>query len=310
MARPLLILIIAALMIAAAGYSASVSTTTAGQITTRDATDLDVRDNDGQLFVIIYSAEGVKQCSFDATVSLNGGRVEAILADDVLGRISVGSTVTDLPEGLAAGRVIPGPVHVDDEGRLKGGYSECEAVGEAAHHAGSATSYYNLYPDRSGNLSYRAWTINGDPVPLQDTLLIINDVENVWEAQFNYALAAGGEDPFNFFGRAHTQLSNVNYSRMDTNTQVAYFCAGATTACFYVTSRIGGQINRAIIVYGPTVWGDPNDWFQHGLAHEFGHGFALLHHLPNCGWVMSRDNCPDLAVAADIGTALEDVLGY
>ena len=123
-------------------------------------------------------------------------------------------------------------------------------------------------------------------------------------------LAAGGEDSFNFFGRAHTQLSNVNYSRMDTNTQVAYFCAGATTACFYVTSRIGGQINRSVIVYGRKVCGDPNDWFQHGLAHEFGHGFALLHHLPNCGFVMSRDNCPDLAVAADIGTALEDVLGY
>ncbi len=309
MVRSILIVLLGA-MIIAAGLG-TVSTTTAGQSTPRDITNGEMRGADGQLFVIIYSELGVRHCSFDARVSLQDGRVAEILADDIQDRVGVGSAVADLPRGLESGRVIPGPVHIDDEGRLNAGYAECVVVGEVAHHADSSPdSWLALYPGWSGHLTYRAWTVGAEPVPFLDAMLIINDVENVWEPQFNFALVAGGEDPFDFEGLDYDEQAAANYARMDTNQQVAFFCGGATTACFIVTASSGGKFLRANIVYGPTVWGDPNDWFQHGLAHEFGHGFSLDHHEASCGWVMSSDNCPDLADADDIATALEDVLGY
>jgi hypothetical protein len=211
------------------------------------------------------------------------------------------------------------PVHIAD-GQVVAGYAECEVLthgdvdGEAASHADTnPKSWADLYPSGSGHLSYRAWTVNAQPVPTQDSLLIISDVESYWEAPFDYALAAGGDRQFDFQGLAYNNsAAEATYGRMDNNTQVNLFCGGSIfTACFYHTSVNGqGQFVKANIIYGPQVWQDPNPSFQHGLAHEFGHSFSLVHHVPTCTTVMSPDGCSQLATAAEIATALGTVLGY
>lgn len=184
------------------------------------------------------------------------------------------------------------------------------ATSTQAHHAEqNPQGWHDLYPGRSGHVSYKAWTVNAGPVPTQDALLILNDVENVWEPMFDYALAAGGEPQFHFQPLAYNQSAEAQYARMDTVLQVQWFCAGATVACFAAQVDGDNEIISADIIYGPNVWQDPNDAFQQSLAHEFGHGVALAHH-GSCGFVMGPDGCTDLATAADIATALDVVFGY
>lgn len=277
-------------------------------------------DDAGRLVREIFGLDGTHaRCTFDAEVAVEAGRITTIEAIGTAARVELGSDIKALPDDLRSGQVIPMPVHVVD-GQAVAGYAECEvltpglAEGTAASNAdASPKSWADLYPSGSGHLSYRAWTVNAQPVPTQDSLLIISDVESYWEAPFDYALAAGGDRQFDFQGVSYNDSSaEASYARMDNTDQVLFFCQnGINTACFSPTQRNAqGQVLKANVIYGPAVWQDPNPSFQHGLAHEFGHGFALAHHIPQCTTVMSPDGCTQLASAADIATALGTVLGY
>lgn len=273
--------------------------------------------HDVRLSALISSNAGTHECFLDAQVGLTNSRVADVVLQDSSSDVALGERVLDLPAGLESGNVIPGPVFRDGEGQLRAGYSECVTIETdrepergASHHTDpNPKSWTNLYGGESGYLSYKAWTVNAEPVPLQDALLILNDVENVWEPMFDFALAYGGYPTFDFDPKDYTETADQKYARMDTIAQVTWFCRNAIVTACAIRWTADEKIVAADLVYGPLIWEDPNDWFQHGLAHEFGHTFWLAHHVPDCGYVMSPDNCPDLAVADDIATAL-GVLEY
>lgn len=191
---------------------------------------------------------------------------------------------------------------------------------------GYLATYYELYPERSGHLTWKAWTIQAEPVPLAEAWLLVDVVDNTWEQMFNYALAVGGYRLFDFEGIAYDQSADVSYARMDTQQQVDWFCSAGAAACLHWDPMPAGEgvdwvddadrddrreLIRADIVYGPAVWGDPNDEFRHGTAHEWGHGFGLAHHgVGVCETVMSGDGCTNMPAASDIATALDTVYGY
>lgn len=184
---------------------------------------------------------------------------------------------------------------------------------------GYVYTYRWLYPEDSGLLFWKAWTVDEEAVPLREALLLINAVENSWEAMFNYVLLLAGVRPFNFFGLGHHATADVKYARMNTTAQVQFFCQGGSTAClfpdavYYDPVRDIFELEGSFIVYGPIVSGASNAVFQHVVAHEWGHGFGLAHHNNVCGFVMSAKlplQCTNMPVGADIVTALDTVYGY
>jgi hypothetical protein len=266
-----------------------------------------------RLEVVIFGMNGVeKRCYFDAEVTIENGAVLTV-QEAAAGRSPIpGTRVEGLAASLSVGRLIPGPVFLDEAGRVLAGYESCEGLrAHVMHHSDPPPvfGWLDLFPGGSGHLSYRAWTVYQQPVPTGDAWLIVDNMEVRWEAPFDYALASAGLPQSNFKGFAYNQQAEVNYARMETIDQVRWICGtDIVTACFEGYTNAGGFVYTNI-VYGPLVWQDPPLGFEHGLAHEFGHGFSLKHHVPLCGYVMSPDGCSDLPVGNDIATALE-VMDY
>jgi hypothetical protein len=136
---------------------------------------------------------------------------------------------------------------------------------------------------------------------------------------FDYALVAGGYREFDFAGVAYNQSANAKYARMNTETEVLFFCGLGNVACFFYPSVIDPDPNQGFatvlsssLVYGPHVYNDPVANFTKHVSHEWGHGFGLAHEgqAPPCVTVMTRGECTNQPVAADIGTALDTVYGY
>lgn len=178
-----------------------------------------------------------------------------------------------------------------------------------------------LYPPPdSGDLSWKGWTINQQPLPDRDILLAMDVVNNKWAPSLNYALAAGGYRTFDFVVKPHnSSAADAKYARMDTQEQVTWFCDNPTfIACFNLEeyeyhSGVGRWVTtEASLVYGPTVYGYSNAKFSYVLSHEWGHGFGLAHHSACSGSVMASGlGCSGgQPTAAEIATALETVYGY
>lgn len=181
-------------------------------------------------------------------------------------------------------------------------------------------THHHLYPGTSGQITWKAWTINATDVPLRDAVILIQVVDLTWELGFAYALVSGGYRPFDFAGVGHHASANVSYARMDNNTQMLWFCGSSiAVACFLRDVVLDpdpnqgfATVDRASIVYGPHVWSDPDANFAKHVSHEWGHGFGLAHEgqAPPCVTVMTQGECTNGPVAADIGTALSTVYGY
>jgi hypothetical protein len=179
-----------------------------------------------------------------------------------------------------------------------------------------------LYPDQSGSLYWKAWTVNGTAVPLADQWILADVVLNKWEAPLDYALAGGGYRQFNFIGAPYNGYANAKYARMDNQSQVDWFCSSGDTesdtmACFDWETRVYDndsqpiryKVTTASLIYGNHVWSDPVAKFAKHVSHEGGHGMGLGHHpvAPPCETVMSRGECNNQPTADDIVTSLTNL---
>lgn len=202
-------------------------------------------------------------------------------------------------------------------------------LAQASHSApdndwGYRFTWYLLYPDKTGHISWKAYVNeDGGPVPLRDALILIDAVDNTWEAMLDYALAAGGYREFNIEGVAHDESAAVSYMRANTQPEVNYVCGpnppgGIIVGCFAVASSTNYSttdpdreaVLKAVLPYGPEVWDQPNNsYFSNHVAHEFGHGFGLAHHS-SCTSVMGPFERENMPTASDIDTALDEVYGY
>jgi hypothetical protein len=91
-----------------------------------------------EMVVDLTTGDAIYQrCFFDASVSIENGRVRWIVAGDAKGRIQHGDPVMNVPAHASydGGPSASLPVHFDDEGTLQFGSERCEEipVTEAAH---------------------------------------------------------------------------------------------------------------------------------------------------------------------------------
>lgn len=86
---------------------------------------------EGRLTVGIVNGEPV-QCVFDARVTLTAdGTVHEVdlIGEAAAGKIEPGMVVEGAAEVFPDGAAIPVPVHLDENGALRGSYASCEPQG-------------------------------------------------------------------------------------------------------------------------------------------------------------------------------------
>lgn len=93
---------------------------------------VDAGPTEGRLSRNIINGE-LTECVFDAEITLEpGGVVKDVVnvGADAEGKIEPGMVVEGAADVFPDGAGIPVPVHLDDEGVLRGSYDSCELVSE------------------------------------------------------------------------------------------------------------------------------------------------------------------------------------
>lgn len=177
-----------------------------------------------------------------------------------------------------------------------------------------------LYPQGSGQVTFRAATHTGAAVPSGDALVLLDAVDNKWEPILDYILVLGGDRQFDFAGVAYNQTSaKVSYLRQSTQAQINTLCTGTNYSSCQIpinwvwNSTYGRYVTtKANIPYGPLAYNYGDAIKRKVFSHEWGHNLGLNHHAsyPNCQTVMSPGHCTNLPSASDGATAIATVYAY
>jgi len=178
----------------------------------------------------------------------------------------------------------------------------------------------SMYPQANGQVSFRALTNTGQPVPTSDGLVLLDAIDNKWEPILDYILVLGGDRQFNYYGVAYNDsTAKVSYLRQSTQAQINTLCGGTNySSCQIPLNFVWNAtysrwvMSKSNIPYGPLAYDYGDAIKKKVFSHEWGHMLGLSHHspYPNCQTVMSPGHCTNLPAAPDGGTAIATVYAY